>query len=373
MQNLLERASSLPAQGRVEEPEFFVSPGKPCRVRLNLNENPEPFPDKVAGAILENLHPAGFRTYFDTFCERLQKALSAYSGFPAETLAIGNGGDDLIHTLLYLAASSGSDAAVTLDPSYYYYAPAVSCHALEHLRVPLDRNLTFDPELFVKLVNGGPGRIAFLCNPNNPTGHLLPTDAVRFIMDRVDAGSLLVIDEAYWDYSGVTFAGEAIVRPNVLILRTMSKMFSFAGVHFGYLIGSPALIRAIESIRNPYTVNFLTQTAAAVTLEMSGCFEGPRDELKATRDWFADQVRALGLQVFPSATNFLLIGPAPCPDGPGVSIHEALFDAGFLTRPLAGEFAGCTRVTIGSRQIMSGVLETIRCIVVRSCDGRKES
>ncbi|PKK89512.1 MAG: hypothetical protein CVV64_13965 [Candidatus Wallbacteria bacterium HGW-Wallbacteria-1] len=325
------------------------------RVRLHLNENPFSFPEEVSRKILAELDFTSVAPYYHSVSARLEQALSDYTGCPGSCIDIGNGGDDLIYTLLGVCSGPGRDRVVTLDPSYYYYSVAIQAHSLEHVTVELDRELEFSTSAFLRQANHDSTCLIFLCNSNNPTGHLLDQEQVVEIINGVKDDRILVVDEAYWDFSSVSFAKMAMEKRNVIVLRTLSKMFSFAGMHLGYIIAHPETIREYAAVKNPYGVNYSTQIAAAVTLENRQYFLERRDELIKLRQYLSSGLIKIGFTVMPSFTNFLLVSPGSREARD--FLVSRLDEEGISVRPLGNIFDDCVRISIGTQEKMKKVLD----------------
>lgn len=329
--------------------------------RLHLNENPFGFPEKLGEIIKKELDFSIAPFYADTFSKRLGKVLSEYTGVPQKYIQIGNGGDDIIYTLLG-GVCHREDKVLTLEPSYYYYDVAIKSHGLTREKVFLDENLDFSLMDFIDKANQKDVKLIFLCNPNNPTGHLIEDSVVEKIIDSIPDDKLIILDEAYFEFSKKTFYTKVLDKKNLLILRTMSKMYSFAGIHLGYILGHPDLIRDYEKFKNPYSVNFLTQTAAAVTLENRALFSENLINLEKNKIWFIQSVKKCGFTAYQSYTNFVLIRPESKDEKITTRLLEKLFSKNIYTRPLTGNFSDAIRISVSSMENMQTVLDCIKSL-----------
>jgi histidinol-phosphate aminotransferase len=305
--------------------------------RLDANESPAgPFPG-VADALAEVL--ASANRYPDRGLA-LVEALAARHGVPPEAILVGNGGDALIANLCSAYLDAG-DEAVMAAPSFVSYAIDALRVGGRPVEVPVRADGCLDLPAMAAAVTDRT-RIAFVCNPNNPTGGQLPDEDVRRFLDEVPADVLIVIDEAYVEYvDDRADAGDPIAldRPNVCRLRTFSKLYGLAGLRVGYLVGPPASIMPVRRMRNWFDVSDAAHVAATVSL-------GQPDEVARRRAANAEGrrelegiLRAHGLEPLPSAASFLL---APVDDP--APLAARLAERGVLTRVVG---AGHLRIAVG--------------------------
>jgi histidinol-phosphate aminotransferase len=326
--------------------------------RLHLNENPFPFPDELAVKIKKELNFSSSSFYADTFSKKLAAALSEYTGVAEKYIQIGNGGDDIIYTLLG-GLCHKEDKVLTLEPSYYYYDVAIKSHGLKREKIYLNDNLKFSEENFIEKANHNDVKLIFLCNPNNPTGHLIDDQTVLNIINNIPDNKLLVLDEAYYEFSNKSFYTKVMDKKNLLILRTMSKAYSFAGIHVGYILGHPDLIKNYERFKNPYSVNHITQTAAAVTLENKNIFINKINELNRIKKDFCQKAEKAGFTVYPSYTNFVLIRPGNKDISVTQEILNRLNKNKIMVRPLTDNFADALRISIGNKETMDNLFDIL--------------
>jgi histidinol-phosphate aminotransferase len=329
--------------------------------RLHLNENPFDYPKELAEIIKKEIDFSIAPFYADTFSKRLGKVLSEYTGVPQKYIQIGNGGDDIIYTLLGGVCHRG-DKVLTLEPSYYYYDVAIKSHGLEREKVHLDDNLEFSLMEFIDKACQKEIKLVFLCNPNNPTGHLIEDSLVERIIESIPDDKLIVLDEAYFEFSKKSFYTKVLDKKNLLILRTMSKMYSFAGVHVGYILGHPDLIRDYERFKNPYSVNFLTQTAAAVTLENRHFFNENLKKIEKIRSDFTSKVEEHSFTAYPSYTNFVLIRPKSRDEKLTQRLLSILETKKIQTRPLSGNFSDALRISISTAENMEEIINCLKLL-----------
>ena len=199
-------------------------------------------------------------------------------------------------------------------------------------------------------------RVVFVANPNNPTGTLAPADAVRSLLEAVPPSVLLVMDEAYLEYLEAPLDLLPLIRsgsrPNLLLTRTFSKIHGLAGLRIGYGIGHPALIAALEKIREPFNTNTLAQVGALAALDDEEHQRRARDNNAAGLRFYEDRFRALGLEFLPPAGNFILVRV-----GEGQRVFVGLQQRGVIVRPMGGyRLPEWVRISVGTPA------ENARCV-----------
>ena len=203
-------------------------------------------------------------------------------------------------------------------------------------------DFTLDISLAKREIGEKKPSLTFITTPNNPTGSAVSIAEIEELAESVPG--LLVVDEAYAEFSDETSAVSLIAKyPNVVVIRTMSKAFSFAGVRLGYLVADKSVIDALFLVRLPYHLSTITQAAAEVALEYRDELLGNVATLVANRIWVEGELKSLGLEVIPSKANFLLFSGF---DIPAPTLWKLLLDAGVLIRDVG--LSGYLRVTIGS-------------------------
>lgn len=323
--------------------------------KLNHNEAPDDVPAEFKDQVLKRLRAMPWHRYRDADARGLREKLAEGLGHPAAGILVGHGANDLLTRVL---TALDPDATVVLvEPDYYVYARHAQVLGLAVVRVPLLR----DPQGFSLDVDGvlaaaqGPS-LLLLSQPNNPTGALYPAQAIDAILQRFPG--LVVLDEAYADFAGVSRVADLATRPNLLILRTFSKAEALAGVRLGYLLADPNLATELDKLTPPYPLGELEMAAGLVALDH-------RDEARTRvaqvvweRERVARALQVLGVTVFPSAGNFLLL------DG-GTrrgAILQALDRAHLAVRDVdkVAGLQGCLRVSIGRSSANDRFLAAVR-------------
>jgi histidinol-phosphate aminotransferase len=317
--------------------------------KLDANENPWPLPPEVAAELAAHLAAVPLHRYPDGGAAGLRALVARDLGRGEDELAFGNGSDELIALLIATFARprpGETRARVAYPwPSFVVYRIATIAGGAEPVEIHLGPDFSLDSDrVDDALVDPRPNLI-FFALPNNPTGTLWP----RAELERVCAeypDVLVVADEAYLAYSGVSHLDLLGQYPNLAVLRTLSKI-GMAALRVGYLIASPGIIAEVEKVRPPYNVGSLNQAAAAFLLEKHRTLlDEQAARVVAERERLAAALaRVPGLTVFPSRANFILVRSA------GASaLWQRLVERGVLVRNFdrPGPLAGCLRIGVGT-------------------------
>jgi histidinol-phosphate aminotransferase len=310
-------------------------------VKLDAMENPYPLPEALRRQLAEVLSRVALNRYPEPNPRKLRELIRRKMRVPAGMeILLGNGSDDLIQILALALARPGATMMYP-SPTFVMYSMNAAFSRLRAVPVPLREDFSFDADAFIARMREEQPALVFLAYPNNPTGVLYPeADVVRVIET---APGVVVVDEAYHVFAGKTFMAALARYPNLLVLRTVSKL-GLAGIRLGYLAGRPEWIAELNKVRQVYNVNVLTEAAATFMLEHLEVLEAQAAEIRAERAKLQAGLSALrGLTVFPSAANFFLVR---VPDAPGT--YEALVRQGVLVRNLHPGLVNCLRVTVGT-------------------------
>ncbi len=306
-------------------------------VKLNTNENPYP----PGPAVLDALHAAigeRMRLYPDPEATELRRTASEIYGVPVDHILAGNGSDELLALLLRALVDPGDRVAFPA-PTYSLYETLVAVQG----GVPVEHPWPADWSLPPALASSG-AKLTFLCNPNSPSGTLVPLDAIDALAGRVTG--VLVVDEAYVDFASAT-ALELVARhANVVVLRTLSKSYSLAGLRVGLAFGRPELLRGLRTVKDSYNLNRLSQVAAVAALRDRDGVRANVARVVRTRIRLTSGLRARGYTVPESHANFVLARRAGVDQGP---VARALAAHGILVRHFTAHgLADSLRVSVGT-------------------------
>ncbi len=321
-------------------------------IKLNTNENPYPPSPRVLEAIRRTAGE-GLRLYPDPEASALRETLAAYHGVAPEQVFVGNGSDEVL--AFCFQAFFGPEKPICFpDISYSFYPVYAALFDVPFREVSLREDFTLPVEDFL----GGNGGVV-LPNPNAPTGIALPLEEI----ERLAAGNpsaVVVIDEAYVDFGAESALALLSRYPNLLVVRTMSKSRSLAGMRVGYALGSPDLIAALNCVKNSfnsYTLDRLAFAAAQASVEDEGYFEEMRQKIMETRMRTAEALEKLGFRVCPSQANFLFVSH---PKRSGKELLDGLRARDILVRWWGkARIADYLRITIGTDEEMDRLVEAL--------------
>lgn len=313
-------------------------------VNLSANENSFGVPPAVRDAMLRALAQTAASRYPEALAPALRAELAAWHGIDPARIIVGNGGDELIFNL-FLAFGGDGAKVVNCPPTfsiYGLYAGLLGCTVAD---VPRDPE-TFAVDGEALLAAAADARITIVTTPNNPTGTLAPLALIERLCAATEG--LVLADEAYLEFADSPSSLALLdALPNLVVLRTLSKAFAFAGGRIGYALASPKIIAAFAAVRQPYSVNALSQAAAVVAVRERAAYEGTLRSIIEGRAWLAGELSKLeGVRVWPSAANFLLVR---LPDAHG--IWERLRDGySILVRDFSRTpgLEDCLRITVGT-------------------------
>ena len=323
-------------------------------INLSANENSYGLSDDIRAKLARLVETLAFNRYPDPAAVELRRVIAARHGVAVENVAVGNGGDELIQALL-LAYGGANRTAVAFGPTFVMYEILSDITATSF--AGLSRDARFDiPADAAAAVKATGGDIVFACSPNNPTGNVMDKAAARALAGGVDG--LVVIDEAYQEFSKTTTVELLGDYRNLAVLRTFSKAFSLAGLRVGYLLADAEVIENINKVRLPYNVNVFSQAAAAALMAEPEPLEEIIAEIVRERGRLAAALAGLdGYTAYPSAANFLLVRCSRSAD----EVWRGLIDAGILVRNLSSMpgLDGCLRITVGTPAQNDLVIEAL--------------
>lgn len=339
-------AALAPPWVRALVPYPIEQPGE--LLKLDAMENPYPLPASLAAAWRETIAQVPVNRYPDPDARALKQALTRVLALPDGIgITLGNGSDEIIH-LLCLALARGEGAVVLCpEPSFSVYRIAAQALGIRYQGVPLrapDFGLDL-PAMLAAIACHQPA-VLFLASPNNPTANRLDDDALAALC--AASPGVVVLDEAYYRFSGPTRVAEVLQYENLLVMHTLSKI-GLAGLRVGALFAQTPWIELIERLRMPYNISALSQAGALFALDHLDAFEAQIRDIVDSRGRLQAALVALPrVEVWPSETNFILFR---VPAGRGPTVFAALKHAGVLVKNVDGAHPAlrdCLRVTVGT-------------------------
>lgn len=319
-------------------------------IKLNTNESPFPPSPGVVAAITAD-EVRDLRLYCDPTCQTLREKFGERYDVCANNVFVANGSDDILN---FAFMAYGQNGAVFADITYGFYSVFAELHGVPTEIVPLNEDFTLPVEKFC-----GKNKLVVIANPNAPTGMDIPLGEVERII-QTNPNSVVLIDEAYVDFGGVSCAPLTKKYPNLLCVGTFSKSRSLAGARLGFCIAGEALIQDLEKIKystNPYNVNRLTQLAGIWALEENDYYVSNAEKITKNREFTEKELKKLGFCVLPSKANFVF---AKHEKISGEELYTKLKDKGVLVRHFSSErIKEYNRITIGSREEMEIFIQKV--------------
>jgi histidinol-phosphate aminotransferase len=332
------------------------SPGKPIEevrrelglssvVKLASNENPEP----PLPAVLEAIQKAAREgnRYPDASCYHLTQAMARHLDVSPASLIFGNGSNEVLDILIRALVSPGENVIYCRE-SFIVYPLTAGVHFECGRPIGMTADDRHDLPAMATAVDAST-KLVIVCNPNNPTGTYVTASEFEAFISGLPERVIVAVDEAYYEFvQAADFPRTLSLReryPNLVILRSFSKIHSLAGLRVGYGIGHPDLVGELQKTREPFNVNSLAQAAALAALPEGDAVAGRAQRNAEQRAWLAEQLAELGFRVTPSQTNFLLArGPATAGD-----VVQSLLERGVIVRPMTGWGldASALRISVG--------------------------
>lgn len=332
----------------------YVPGEQPCGegiIKLNTNENPYlPSPD--VQDILNQMDISVLSRYPDPVCMGVREVIAELHGCDVEQVFVGNGSDEVL-ALCIRAFVEREGSVGYFDPSYSLYPILSNIEDVEQRPVELDGAFGW------QMPKDYSASLFFLTNPNAPTSLLHEKEKVASFSEWFEG--VVLVDEAYADFSAENCMDLALSRKNVLVARTLSKSYSLAGIRFGYCVGDAELIGAMYKIKDSYNVNYLTQEIARVALLDQQTMQANVQAIIETRKLVSEKLEALGCEVAASETNFIWVKPV-------IKTAEMLFEALRKQQIYVRYFANnrrtrdYLRVTIGTAPEMFAFLDAVEAI-----------
>jgi histidinol-phosphate aminotransferase len=318
----------------------------PHRIKLNQNENPFGFPAELKKEVFRRLQEIDWARYPDFHLERLTEGLAHHAGVPPDWLLPGNGSNELLQMTLLTCLSPGNVVILPV-PSFSLYR--LQSTFLGALIVPIqlrpEDKFTLPVDRVIRAARDQQARIVVLCSPNNPTGNTYPEAVIRRVVE--ESRALVLLDEAYREFSDQDFAPLLHEYANLVLFRTFSKARAMAGLRVGYMLARPEFVREVSKVKLPYGLNLMSETTTLVALEHPEVFESQVRELRRLRDRLVAELSALpGVHPYPSQANFVLCGF----DRPLEEVFVRLVEDGILVRDVSGYpgLVGHLRISIGT-------------------------
>jgi histidinol-phosphate aminotransferase len=327
-------------------------------IKLNTNENPYPPSPRVRRAILRAAAGDSLRLYPRPFADDFVAAAARYYRFPRQMILAGNGSDELL-AMLFRALLNPGEPVAWPQPTYTLYDTLAAVQEARIVPITYGRDFALPFDDLVR----AEAALTIVCNPNAPSGTMIPTKTLARLAAALKP-RLLVVDEAYVDFADHNALSLARSMDNVAVLRSLSKSFSLAGMRLGLCFASPKVIEGLIKVKDSYNLSRIAQAAGAAAIEDAAWAMRNIERVQATRSATAAALRAIGFEVQPSSANFVLARLA------GVDLSEvaaALRRRGILVRYFATPLLyDALRITIGKPAEMKALLKEIKPLVAKT-------
>ena len=326
-------------------------------IKLNTNENPFPPSPSVIAAI-DNLDKNRLRLYPDPNAIELKQTLAEMNGLTQQHVFVGNGSDEVL-AFAFGAFFKQKHPLLFPDITYSFYPVYCDLWNIRYHKVPLRDGFELKVEDYA-IKNGG----VIFSNPNAPTGRALTLDKVKTLLN-YHVKTVIVVDEAYVDFGAQSAVKLVDDYPNLLVIHTLSKSYSLAGLRVGYAFGHPQLIEGLERIKNSfnsYPLDRLAIKAAVAALLDKAYFENTRKKIQEIRAFLTNELKVLGFEVVPSSANFVFASHLKMP---AKSIYHQLREMGILVRYFnLPRIDNYLRISIGTRFDMEKLIVALRHLLL---------
>ena len=339
---------------------YHVQPAQGM-VKLDAMENPFAFPTDLRAGLADGLANASLNRYPSANADELKASIRAAMNIPAELdILLGNGSDEIIQLIAMACAKPGA-ALLSLEPAFVMFKMIAAFCGLRYVSVQLRADFLLDADELTVAIKREKPAIIFIAYPNNPTGNLFDRDGIRAAIAAAQTvGGLVVIDEAYFAFAAESFLDEIAQFPNVVLMRTVSKL-GLAGIRLGILVGRREWLNEFDKLRLPYNINALTQAAGHFAMRHYDALLAQTATLRLERARVRGALAQLpGMLVFPSEANFVLVRvPDAGKTFAGLLSRRILVKNTSKTHPL---LADTLRITIGTPDENNALIDALHAM-----------
>ncbi len=328
--------------------------GRQGKLRLDFNENTVGSSPSVVEFLKQHLSEEGLAVYPEYNDARSE--IAAFFNVTPEQLVLTNGTDEAIQLLVNTYVDSGA-GVLLLKPSYAMYRFYAEVAGASIVEIPYaGDNLEFPVDEFLAAIDSRI-RAVMIANPNNPTGSAIGLDTVEKVLERAP-GAAVLIDEAYFEFFGVTALGLIPKHPNLFVCRTFSKVYGMAALRLGCLMSAAGNCAYLRKAQSPYSVNALAALAARAAIRDGEYIARYAAEVREARAMIYAGFERLGIPYVPSQANFVLFRAG----ARAIEIRDKLREKNILVRDRSYELPGCVRVTVGTREHAQRFLDELEKI-----------
>lgn len=326
-------------------------------VKLDANENPFNIFSGLKNEFLKKIENLEINRYPEIDNQCLSEKIGEYAGVKSENIVCGNGSDEIIQMIIHTFVDK-DEYVVMPVPTFSMYSIYTEIGGGHVLEVPTDEDFNIKEDEMIKIANENKAKVIFLCNPNNPTGTVIKREVILSILNHTN--SIVVVDEAYYEFLGETVIDRIEDNKRLIILRTLSKAFALAGARVGYGIANKETIKMISRAGSPYNISSISQYLGILFLDNIDRVKEKIEEIKAERNYLINEISKInGINVYPSGSNFILIKSYSSED-----ILNACREERIALRGFSGSYTdNCIRITVGKREENHKLINILKRVV----------
>ncbi|MFN6465954.1 MAG: histidinol-phosphate transaminase [Nostoc sp. DedVER02] len=318
-------------------------------IKLNSNENPYP-PSPAALAVLQNIDGEWLRRYPEPFGGEFRQAASQVLRVPSDWIIVGNGSDELLSVIIRACVEPGKKVVYPI-PTYVLYRTLTEMQAAEIIEIPYSENYSLPVEELVAV----DGSVTLIASPNSPSGHVVATNELRKLAGKLSG--VLVIDEAYIDFTEENALDLVKEYENVIVIRTLSKGYSLAGLRLGFGVANPKLLQGLFKVKDSYNIDAIACAIGTAAISDQAYKNACVAKIKASRTQLATDLKQLGFYVWDSQANFLLVQP---PQKNAEYLYQKLKERGILIRYFKQPgLDDKLRITVGTDEQNQALVEAL--------------
>lgn len=335
----------------VKELQPYIVNPVVCSVKLDANEgNKDLFKDLVQ-ELGENFY---LNVYPDDNYTDLKNAISNYIGCKTSNISVGNGSSELLDLCVKTFVDT-NDLILSLDPTFSMYSIYAKIVNSRYIGAGEANDFIVDVDKVIKSIKENNPKLTIVCNPNNPTGTVIKRDKILEIVKSTE--EIVIVDEAYMEFSNESVVDEIENYKNLIVVKTLSKAFSMAGIRTGYLLANEELVKTVEKVRPPYNLNSISAFLATKALQQSDKMKNYVKEVKQERKKVYESLLEMGIKAFPSGANFVFFN-CDIKD-----LEDKLIKEDVLIRKFGGKLDNHYRVTIGTKTENDAFIEAMKKLI----------
>ena len=329
--------------------EPYVTNPTVCSVKLDANEGDKDLYRDLLKKLGESDITLNY--YPDDSYSELKKEINNYVGYEPKNITVGNGSSELLDLCVKTFVDK-DETILSLDPTFSMYSIYAQVFSAKYIGAKAEEDFKVNVDSIIKDIKENNPKLIILCNPNNPTGSVLTKKEVRKIVKSTDA--LIALDEAYMEFGDESLIDEVMDYDNLLIVKTVSKAFSLAGIRMGYIVANEDIITSIEKVRAPYNLNSLSTYIATEALRQKERMFHYVKNIKEEREKIYKALVDLGVKAYASGANFVFF------KSDIDNLQKKLVDKDVLIRKFSGKLDGYYRVSVGTKEQNEKFLEAFK-------------